>query len=169
MKSARDVFCCGSTNHRRNVLRRILSCSALTAGILLSGGTAQWIVPSAQAASAAPPQRADIEEVIVTGSRIVRDGYDSPTPLTVISAESLQNTASNNIADVMRTFPAFAGSTTPQSNFTSVSAQGAGLNLLNLRSLGANRTLILIDGQRSVAARVDGVVDINNVPQELVS
>ena len=125
----------------------------------------------AQATPPAPQQQAQApatEEIVVTGTRIVRNGYDSPTPLTVISAESLQDSASANIADVMRAFPAFAGSTTPQSNFTSVSAQGAGLNLLNLRSLGANRTLILIDGQRSVAARVDGVVDINDVPQELV-
>jgi outer membrane receptor protein involved in Fe transport len=126
-----------------------------------------------QAASSAPSAQTaakpDIEEVVVTGSRIVRDGYDAPTPLTVVSAEALQQSAATNIAEVMHTIPAFAGSTTPQSSPTSVSAQGAGLNLLNLRSMGAQRTLILIDGQRTVSARADGVVDINNIPQQLVS
>ena len=173
MKQATCVLRIVSVAHKKSALRRILSSSVLTTGLLLQAGVAPW-ASSARAAEPAQPaaqnaQRPDIEEVVVTGSRIVRDGYDAPTPLTVVSAETLQETAATNIADVLHTIPAFAGSTTPQSNFTSVSAQGAGLNLLNLRSLGANRTLILVDGQRSVAARVDGVVDVNNIPQGLVS
>jgi iron complex outermembrane receptor protein len=170
MKPAWNVLCTSPITQRKIALRRILSTSAFTAGILLHGGITPWIMPSAQAAdSAQTAATSDIEEVVVTGSRIVRDGYEAPTPLTVVTAETLQQSAATNIAEAMHSIPAFAGSTTPQSGITSVSASGAGLNLLNLRSLGAQRTLILVDGQRSVAARVDGVVDINTVPQQLVS
>ena len=143
-------------------LRLVLSSSVFTTGLLLA-------LSSAQAAQA--PQTAaveDIDEVVVTGSRIVRDGYEAPTPLTVVTAETLQQNAATNIAEAMHSIPAFAGSTTPGTGITSVSASGAGLNLLNLRSLGSQRTLILLDGQRTVPSRVDGVVDINNIPQSLV-
>ena len=147
---------------RAFTLRRVLSSSVFTTGLLLA-------MSSAQAAQA--PQTAaveDIDEVVVTGSRIVRDGYEAPTPLTVVTAETLQQNAATNIAEAMHSIPAFAGSTTPGTGITSVSASGAGLNLLNLRSLGSQRTLILLDGQRTVPSRVDGVVDINNIPQSLV-
>jgi iron complex outermembrane receptor protein len=170
MKPAWNVLCTSPTTQRKIGLRRILSTSALTAGFLLHGGITPWNMPSAQAAeSAQAAATSDIEEVVVTGSRIVRDGYEAPTPLTVVTAEALQQNAATNIAEAMHSIPAFSGSTSPQSGTTSVSASGAGLNLLNLRSLGANRTLILVDGQRTVAARVDAVVDINTIPQQLVS
>ena len=151
----------------RFALRRILSSSVFTTGVLLQAG----LVPSAAHAADAAAQTAQtpvVEEVVVTGTRIVRDGYEAPTPLTVVTAEALQQNAGTNIAEAMHAIPAFAGSVTPQTGITSVSASGAGLNLLNLRSLGSNRTLILLDGQRTVPSRVDAVVDINNIPQQLV-
>src|SRR5690606_26981438 len=116
------------------------------------------------AAGAAP----NVEEIVVTGSRIVRDGYEAPTPMTVLDASVFQQQATSNIADALVQIPAFAGNIRPGNTGTSVSAQGAGLSILNLRSMGAARTLVLIDGQRTVSSRADGVVDVANIPQALV-
>jgi iron complex outermembrane receptor protein len=117
-------------------------------------------------ASATPDS---LQEVVVTGTHIVRDGYSAPTPLTVVGQEQLQTSATNNIADYLNTIPAFQGSETPQNQYHQSSNGLAGLNTLNLRDLGASRTLVLIDGQRSVGSTTTGLVDINNIPQDLVS
>ncbi|MBU3077483.1 TonB-dependent receptor plug domain-containing protein [Sphingomonas quercus] len=111
---------------------------------------------------------AKIEEVTVTGSRIIRNGYDAPTPLTVISTQDLQASAPANLADFVNQLPSVAGSTTPANSNRSLASGAAGLNTVNLRGLGSNRTLVLIDGRRSVASTTDGTVDINTIPQGLV-
>lgn len=127
------------------------------------------------AASLAGPQSSyaqettSVEQVIVTGSRIGRaDGFEAPTPVTVVGEADLRTFASPNIADAVNSLPAFAGSMTPGSTVANVSAGYAGMNVLNLRSLGRSRTLVLLDGQRIVASNIDGSVDVNNVPQDLI-
>jgi outer membrane receptor protein involved in Fe transport len=119
-------------------------------------------------AQAAPEPASGIEEVLITGTRIVRDGYQSPTPLTVIGEEDLDLAAPANVADFVNTLPSVMGSTTPMTSGGSVSAGGAGLNAVNLRNLGVNRTLVLLDGQRSVPSAVSGAVDVNTFPQGLI-
>lgn len=115
-------------------------------------------------------QRGTVDEVIVTGTRIGRtDGFEAPTPVTVLGETELRSFASSNIADSVNSLPVFAGSMTPGSSVANVSAGYAGMNVLNLRSLGRSRTLVLLDGQRIVASNVDGSVDVNNIPQDLVS
>jgi len=131
--------------------------------------TALALVLQCANAYAAEPQAAQtLDEVIVTGSRIVRDGYEAPTPLTVVDAAAISNAATANLADQLRTMPVFAGNVNPTQGTGSPSSYGGGLNTLNLRSMGANRTLVLIDGQRVVSSRLDGVVDVNTVPQQLI-
>jgi outer membrane receptor protein involved in Fe transport len=124
---------------------------------------------AAQAAQAAAASDAVVDEIVVTGSRIVRDGFEAPTPVSVIGVEQIQNAGTPNIADFVNQMPAVAGSATPGTSRKSSSSGQAGLNVLNLRSLGAGRTLVLLDGQRSVGSNVSGSVDINNFPQDLVS
>jgi len=115
-------------------------------------------------------QRGVVEQIIVTGSRIGRvDGFEAPTPVTVIGDAELRSFASTNIADSINSMPAFSGSYTPGSSIANVSAGSSGMNVLNLRSLGTNRTLVLLDGQRVVPSNIDGSVDVNNIPQDLVS
>lgn len=137
-------------------------------------------IQTAQAASAASRQSAAtqapiVEEVVVTGSRIVRDGYEAPTPVSVLSAEDLQQNATTNISDAVNRMPAFAGSTTTHNSSVLISAASAGLNNLNLRGLGPNRTLVLLDGQRVVAGTIQGfsnnggAVDVNIIPTGLLS
>lgn len=106
--------------------------------------------------------------IVVTGSRIARNGYDAPTPLTVVGSEEIDRGASANLADFVNDIPALVGSSTPATSNLSISSGAAGINALNLRSLGSERTLVLLDGQRSVAATASGVVDVNNFPQALV-
>ncbi|MEQ8207323.1 MAG: TonB-dependent receptor plug domain-containing protein, partial [Woeseia sp.] len=129
------------------------------------------IAPAAQAQTAAASgstESAAIEEVVVTGSRIVRDGYETPTALTIISEDEIQATAPTNVADFVNQIPSVVGSSTPANSNTSASSGRAGLNVLNLRSFGASRTLVLLDGKRSAGSALDGAVDINTFPQGLV-
>ncbi len=105
----------------------------------------------------------------MTGSRIVRDGFQAPTPLTVVGSEELQASGTPNVADYVNTIPAFAGSRMPTATNSSMSGGSSGMNAVNLRSLGLNRTLVLLDGHRVVGSTSDNIVDINLFPQNLVS
>jgi outer membrane receptor protein involved in Fe transport len=111
---------------------------------------------------------------VVTGSRIVRDGYRSPTPVMVLGEAEIENgSPTNNVADFVNTLPALAGSTRPSNSRLNISSGQAGINVLNLRNLDNNssgtRTLVLVNGRRSVASAITGVVDINTIPQGLIS
>lgn len=121
---------------------------------------------------AANPTSAEAEkdgsDILVTGSRIVRDGYSAPTPVSVISTKEIRNEAPANISDFVNTLPAVRGSGTSASSNGSLSNGAAGINSVNLRNLGANRTLVLFDGQRSVASTTTGQVDVNTFPQSLI-
>jgi outer membrane receptor protein involved in Fe transport len=149
--------------------------------------TALAVVHSAPAfAQAATPQDAqatpqeapaaapvDDSEIVVTGSRIVRSGFQSPQPLTVLSQKEIETQSpTNNLADFINTLPALAGSTRPANSRLNLSSGQAGINALNLRNLDNNstgtRTLVLIDGRRSVGSTVNDIVDINTIPQGLV-
>ncbi len=108
------------------------------------------------------------QEVTVTGTRIVRDGYSAPTPVSVISTEEISREAPANISDFVNTLPSVRGSGTSANSNGALSNGGAGINTVNLRSLGANRTLVLVDGQRSVPSTNTGSVDVNTIPQALI-
>ena len=127
------------------------------------------LVLSAQAAAAQDVAQASApEEVTVTGTRVVRDGYAAPTPVTVIGTAQIQAQAPANLADFVNQLPSIVGSETPNNSSGSLSNGLAGINALNLRSLGVNRTLILLDGHRTPASATTGDTDINTIPQQLV-
>lgn len=108
-------------------------------------------------------------DIIVTGSRVAT-GFKTPTPVTMASSEQLRESAPTNLADGLNQLPAFNGSTKTSSPSTTNSRGGSsGQNLLNLRGLGAQRTLVLLDGRRLPATNSGGSVDINIIPQGLVS
>jgi len=119
-----------------------------------------------------PQAMADEEKVdsdiVVTGSRIVRDGYSAPTPVTVLGAAEIQAQKPANISDFVNQLPAIGQGSTSGNSSGSLSNGIAGIASVNLRGLGAGRTLVLLNGQRSVASAVNGVVDINTFPQDLV-
>lgn len=151
------------------------ACVALAAASSASAQTSP--APSSAAASQVTAQPSDPateddrsdETIIVTGSRVVRDGFSAPTPLTVMTqADILNSSPTNNIADFVNQLPALAGSIRPSNSRLELSNGQAGLNILNLRNLGTRRTLVLIDGRRSVGSTSSGVVDVNTIPQQLV-
>ena len=129
-----------------------------------------------QAAADAPQAVADAsttdqseQDIVVTGTNIVRNGYNAPTPTTVVGAEKLQELPRPDLADTLSTLPTFRGSTQPQTGVANLNGGFGGVNALNLRGLGVQRTLTLLDGFRSVAATADGQVDVSAFPQELVT
>jgi outer membrane receptor protein involved in Fe transport len=102
-----------------------------------------------------------LETVTVTGTRLT--GFSSPTPVTMINAEDLQAKAIRNVADLMQDVPAL------RINFNTgqVSAP-IGSSNLDLRALGPNRTLLLLDGRRFGATDSSGGVDVNVIPATLI-
>ncbi|MEM8685270.1 MAG: TonB-dependent receptor [Pseudomonadota bacterium] len=109
-----------------------------------------------------------LEEIVVTGSRIQRDPNTiAAQPVQSVSAEDIQLSGEFSVSDIVNDVPALLSST------TSENAQDAGIaagtNVLNLRGLGANRTLVLVDGRRHVAG-VAGTqsVDVGSIPVKLI-
>ena len=165
------------TSQRRRsasrLARRLAGQSSLSALIITSlmPAMAAAQTPATQTAAPATTAAAEprVEDMVVTGSRVVRDGFAAPTPLTVLTLEDIRNTSpTNNLADFINQQPALAGSTRPANSRLAISSGLAGVNTLNLRNLGEVRTLVLLDGRRSVGSTITGLVDINTFPQSLV-
>jgi outer membrane receptor protein involved in Fe transport len=127
---------------------------------------AQDALAEAVAEDALPADEAVDEEIVVTGSRIARSGFTAPTPVTVVDSARTQQLAIANVADALNQLPAFRASTGP----ANVQAAGGnvGAKILDLRGLGAPRTLVLVDGRRFVPSTTEGTVDISLVPSILV-
>lgn len=125
------------------------------------------LAASVSAHAAPASDSAEVGELVVTGSRAIRDGAQAPTPVTVVSAEQLQSAAPGTIASALNQLPVFRGSSTPSSGGLSATGPNAG-SFLNLRNLGPQRTLVLVDGRRAAPSAVNGATDTNVLPQELV-
>jgi iron complex outermembrane recepter protein len=136
--------------------------SAAPMMLAILGGSAG----SALAQAAAPTP--EVETIVVTGSRILRDGFAAPTPVTVTSMAEIETSATNFAADYLNTLPQFAGSTTPLSTAPGINNSQGSINGLSLRGLGAQRTLTLLDGKRVVGNISTGIVDVSQLPQQLI-
>ena len=123
---------------------------------------------AATTADAAADGDGGLEQIVVTGSHIKSAGFTSPTPLTTISSDEISKQATPDLIDYLSTLPVFAGNYTPQSSSQNASSGTAGTASINMRNLGANRTLVLIDGQRVVPSTVTGLVDVNMIPTQLL-
>lgn len=134
--------------------------------------TVQPPSPEQQAPPATPEPEAASEDVtvVVTGSRIARPALTSPNPVTTVDSNSILLSGETNLTDYLQTVPALVGSL--DSGQTSGSAGfigSTGINLLNLRNLGTQRTLVLVDGRRHVAQLPEtAAVDIGTIPQDLI-
>ncbi len=111
-----------------------------------------------------------VDEIVVTGSRIATTGYRQPTPVTVVSEVQLQRDAKVSIGDTIRELPSVGSSGSPNNGVGANNIVGGitGLDTVNLRQLGTNRTLVLLDSQRVVASNITGVVDLGTMPTILV-
>jgi iron complex outermembrane recepter protein len=123
-------------------------------------------IPSAAVSS---ETEGDVEEVVVTGSRLVRAaGYTAPTPVTVLSTESLAQKAPTSLPDALNQIPVFQGSISNSQDRNSTSNRVRTGNYLNLRSLGPQRVLVLQDGMRLPPTGNAGGTDANMIPQMLI-
>jgi len=109
-------------------------------------------------------------DIVVTGTRIRRPDYNTASPVVSFGSALLQQSGSVNFTDFLTSLPALLNSQTAYQNSGDRAGIGTtGLNLLNLRNLGTDRTLVLIDGRRHVSG-LEGTqsVDINTIPEDLV-
>ena len=114
-------------------------------------------------------QSASLEEVVVTGSRIKGTEWDSASPVTIIGADAIFDSGISNVEDILQEMTASAG---PAGNSTNAywTSNGYGTAQTNLRGLGINRTLVLLNGRRIVngGTGANSSVDLNMIPTALI-
>ena len=133
----------------------------LASAISTALGTASTLLIAP--ATALAEEAGKIEEVIVTGSRIVKPDYVSTSPVTTVTSEQLEAINAINLESELRQLPQFLPGDTEFLNNGNVGAA-----TINLRGLGTNRTLVLMDGKRLPPFGVSGAVDINLIPPALI-
>ena len=114
------------------------------------------------------PDEFTLEEIVVTGSRIARNNKDSASPIVTVDSKLFDQSATMAIETQLNSLPQF----TPTAKVPTVGGQDIQPNATNtpgsatvaLRGIGANRTLVLINGRRGTPANALGVVDINTIP-----
>ena len=124
----------------------------------------------AQAVGVTPPPTpaSQQETIVVTGSRIASPNITSLAPVQVIGEQEINQAGAVNIQEVLNNNPTF-GSPTFSTTTTAFLTSGAGVASINLRQLGDNRTLVLINNRRVVGG-IQGspVVDLNNIPTQFL-
>src|SRR5690242_3271889 len=103
------------------------------------------------------------QDIIITGSRIPRPDLTSSSPLAVVKNEEFKLSGQNNVEQVINSLPQVAPSLTAFSN-----NPGGGVALLNLRGLGTNRNLVLVNGRRWMFFDSTQRVDVNTIPAFLI-
>src|SRR5580704_2717522 len=111
-----------------------------------------------------------IEQVVVSASRIQIAGYQQPTPVSVVGATQLLEAANADVGDTLRQMPSMGNSATPEkgTNGNAGNSGALGVSGINLRNLGANRNLVLLDGQRIVSPVLTGGVDLSVIPNTVI-
>src|SRR5690348_5325216 len=131
--------------------------------------------PAEQAASAKGPGN----EIVITGSRIRRNPLDLDAPRVFLDQSDIQKTGLNSVNDVLQRLPSAGGGLNSRFNNSGNlgnppdgAGVGAGAAQIDLRYLGAVRTLVLVDGLRFVngasASGVPGAVDLNAIPDAMI-
>ncbi len=156
----------------RGRLRHAWAAGASAAALALSAGPAfAEEQPAPADANQAPVPAADTPAsgdgpIIVTGSRVRTDGMQAPVPVTVVSADAIEALSPGPIISGVSQLPQFYGNQTPNSGaFFTRSGYGS----LNMRGLGVNRTLTLLNGRRMPSTSAFGGVDINLFPEAMIS
>jgi outer membrane receptor protein involved in Fe transport len=128
------------------------------------GGSALLALSAAPAFAADQPAAATVQEVVVTGSRIPHPGLTSVSPLTTVGSQDIKLQGVQNVEDLVNSLPQV------MAQFGSMESNGAtGTATVNLRGLGSQRTLVLIDGKRLQAGDPGvPVPDLNFIPAPLV-
>src|SRR4051794_24395643 len=113
--------------------------------------------------TAAPAEPTSAQEIVITGTLIRNPNLVASAPVTVLGHDEIQLRQNNTAEDILRTIPGAAPSIGSQ-----VNNGNGGSSYVNLRSLGSNRNIVLLDGVRIVPVDLLGRVDLNNIPLALV-
>lgn len=146
----------------------LLSGCAVVANVTPAYAQSVPTTASADAPSAESRGTSSASDIVVTGTRVVRDGYNQPTPVTVATTAELAKATPTNLADALNKLPQFANSVSPAANSQLQGNSGEHGNLLNLRGVGPTRALILLDGIRVPPTTFRGAVDVDTIPQLLI-
>ena len=144
-------------------LKKVLLASTACAGAALLSSPA--FAQAAQPVEAEPDlvETPTTQEIVVTGSRISRPNLEQSSPVSVIDAEEISLSQPTSAEEFLRDLPGSVPGTNP-----SVNNGANGSATLNLRGLGTNRNLILLNERRIVPATLGGVVDLNIIPVALL-
>ena len=154
----------------RRIKSIVLGTTALSLCVFAGVAQAQEAAPPPADQPAAEAQAGGGGEIVVTGTRIMRNGYDAPTPTTIVTAEQLDTSSPVSVTQGLNKLPQFAGSQTQAGSNGGLGSGGVNNigSFLNLRNFGTLRTLILLDGKRVPSTNFDGNVDVDTLPQALV-
>jgi iron complex outermembrane recepter protein len=150
--------------NNRSVMSRLLASTPLslaTVAALSYAGTAQ-----AQAVDEVAAEAGEEAAIVVTGSRIAREGFDASTPVSVVDADDFKLAGTVNVEEVLSESPQFVASTNGGATANTVPGGTADLNL---RGFGASRNLVLVNGRRFAISGPEGVTDINTIPAALIA
>jgi outer membrane cobalamin receptor len=103
-------------------------------------------------------------QILVTGSRIARPDLESASPVASVTGETISLTGTLTLEELINDLPQVI----PGNNRTSNNSGGEAFATLDLRGLGPNRTLILVDGERIAPSSTTGSIDISQIPTALI-
>ena len=144
------------------MFRSVSRPSGVARKLLLSAAAVPMALASAAVAQTAPAQTP--ETVVVTGSLIARPDYNTATPTVSVTTKDLQASGQIALEQGLVQLPQFSVNTTGAGPFIG----GSGEVNLDLRYLGPQRNLILLDGRRLLPSSADGTVDLNQLPQGII-
>ena len=159
----------------RVICRTLLACSAsaIALAALAVPALAQDspTKPTDQTAESADDSQPEASEIIVTGSLITRRDFKSESPISTIDSSAIKAAGSPSLDGVLGQMPQFAASQGASEGSGDV--QGAlgfagGQSYSDLRGLGPNRSLVLLDGRRLVSSSPGGAIDLNTIPTALI-
>ena len=141
---------------------------ATSTAVYALGAVLSMVAPAAiaQTQGGTPPEEAvaQVDEIVVTGSRISRRDYTSNTPITTVSEQVIASAGAPTLETSLNQLPQVAASAGAQASLISRGGQAS----INLRGLGQQRTLVLVNGRRMQPSGSDGTVDLNVIPSSLI-
>ena len=142
-----------------------LLCTGVASAALFSSPAFAQTTAAEDAVGADGEEASTGGSIIVTGSRIARPDLESVSPVTTVGAEQIELTGTVTIESLINDLP----NVIPGNNRSSNNSGGENFATLDLRGLGPQRTLILVDGERLSASSTSGVVDVSQIPTSLIS
>ena len=132
--------------------------------------TASPALAQDQAANQTSEEAGNASTIVVTGSRIARQDYQSSSPIVTIDEALLEQSSTAAIESNLNKLPQFTPAKTPTGggDIQPTSTNTPGAATVSLRGLGANRNLVLLDGRRATPSNAAGIVDINTIPAAAV-